>query len=63
VELEGDDGLVVTFSDGTTAGYIVDELLELRPHREPVEKSSRMDQMDSMEKVHGIPADRVAARR
>lgn len=28
-----DDGLVITFSDGTTAGYLVDELLELRPHR------------------------------
>ncbi len=30
-----DDGLVITFSDGTTAGYVVEELLELRPHREP----------------------------
>lgn len=29
------DGVVVTFSDGTTAGYVVEELLELRPHREP----------------------------
>jgi hypothetical protein len=28
-----DDGLVITFSDGTTAGYLVDELLDLRPHR------------------------------
>ena len=27
------DGLVVTFSDGTTAGYLVEELLDLRPHR------------------------------
>lgn len=34
-ELEGDDGLVVTFSDGTTAGYVVEELLDLRPDREP----------------------------
>jgi hypothetical protein len=34
-ELEGDDGLVVTFSNGTTAGYVVEELLDLRPHREP----------------------------
>lgn len=31
------DGVVVTFSDGTTAGYVVEELLELRPHREPTE--------------------------
>ena len=29
------DGVMVTFSDGTTAGYVVEELLELRPHREP----------------------------
>jgi len=28
-----DDGLVVTFSDGTTAGYLVEELLDLRPQR------------------------------
>jgi len=27
------DGLVVTFSDGTTAGYLVTELLDLRPQR------------------------------
>jgi hypothetical protein len=34
-ELERDDGLMVTFSDGTTAGYVVEELLDLKPHREP----------------------------
>ena len=28
-----DDGVVITFSDGTTAGYLVDELLDLRPQR------------------------------
>lgn len=27
------DGLVITFSDGTTAGYLVEELLDLRPQR------------------------------
>jgi hypothetical protein len=31
------DGVVITYSDGTTAGYVVEELLELRPHREPTE--------------------------
>jgi hypothetical protein len=35
VEREDEDGLLVTFSDGTTAGYVTEELLELRPHREP----------------------------
>jgi hypothetical protein len=34
VEIE-DDGLMVTLSDGTVTGYMVEELLELRPHREP----------------------------
>jgi len=37
VELDGIDGVVVTFSDGTTGGYVVDELLELRPVRERTE--------------------------
>jgi len=36
LERDGEDGLRVTFSDGTTAGYVTEELLELRPHREPV---------------------------
>lgn len=35
---DGDDGVIVTFSDGTTAGYVVEELLELRPAREEAEK-------------------------
>jgi hypothetical protein len=38
VEKDGEDGLVVTFSDGTIAGYVVEELLLLRPCREPVEE-------------------------
>jgi hypothetical protein len=37
VEKDGGDGLIVTFSDGTTAGYVAKELLKLRPHREPIE--------------------------
>jgi hypothetical protein len=36
-EPDGDDGLIVTFSDGTTGAYVAEELLELRPHREQVE--------------------------
>ena len=38
VEKDGEDGLIVMFSDGTAAGYVVEELLELRPLREPVEQ-------------------------
>jgi hypothetical protein len=44
VEHDGEDGLLVTFSDGTTTGYVAEELLELRPFREPTESSgSRID--------------------
>jgi len=34
VEKDGEDGLIVTFSDGTIGGYVVEELLLLRPIRE-----------------------------
>ena len=34
VEQDGDDGVLITFSDGTVAGYVVEELLHLRPYRE-----------------------------
>jgi len=34
-EVDGEDGVFVTFSDGTGAGYVVEELLSLRPIREP----------------------------
>ena len=36
VEQDSYDGIIVTFSDGTTAGYVVEELLMLRPVREPL---------------------------
>ena len=34
VDLEDDYGLIVTFSDGTTARFTVEELVALRPYRE-----------------------------
>jgi hypothetical protein len=34
VEKDSQDGVIVTFSDGTAAGYVVEELLMLRPFRE-----------------------------
>ena len=37
VERDGDDGLIVAFSDATTGAYVVEELLMLRPNREPAE--------------------------
>jgi len=36
VEKDGEDGLLVTFSDGTRGGFVVEELLALRPIREKV---------------------------
>jgi hypothetical protein len=41
------DGLIVTFSDGTTAGYVVEELLDMRPIREPVEESGHQNPLQS----------------
>jgi hypothetical protein len=40
---DGSDGLVVTFTDGTIAGYVVEELLLLRPHRESVKEAERQE--------------------
>ena len=39
VEIDGGDGLIVTFSDGTADAITVEELLVLRPYREPVPKA------------------------
>jgi hypothetical protein len=36
VEKDSQDGILVTFSDGTVAGYVAEELLHLRPLRERV---------------------------
>jgi hypothetical protein len=45
VERDDSDGIIVTFSDGTIGAYVVEELLELRPHRER-SKSSSQDRRD-----------------
>ena len=42
VEKDDGDGLIVNFSDGTTAGYVAEELLKLRPHRELIEAEHEM---------------------
>jgi hypothetical protein len=39
---DGEDGLLVTFSDGTITGYVAEELLELRPDRELIDLSTAM---------------------
>jgi hypothetical protein len=33
-------GLIVTFSDGTIAYYVVEELLDLRPYRDTTEAAT-----------------------
>jgi hypothetical protein len=39
VQKDDGDGMITTFSDGTTAGYVAEELLELKPKRELTEDS------------------------
>lgn len=34
-ERDNGDGVIVTFSDGTMDGYVAEELLALRPYRQP----------------------------
>jgi hypothetical protein len=48
VKEDSSDGVWVTFSDGTAAGYVVEELLELRPIREQchVERLTESTAMD-----------------
>ena len=43
VEKGGKAGVVVTFSDGTVAGYLVEELLSLRPIRETLKEPQELD--------------------
>ena len=43
VEKGGEDGVVVMFSDGTVAGYVVEELLSLRPMRKTLNESQDLD--------------------
>jgi hypothetical protein len=46
VEIDGDDGIIVTFSDGTSDAYVVEELLKLKPDRERVDDSSVGQSLD-----------------
>ena len=39
VEQDGKDGILVTFSDETIAGYVAEELIELRPIRDTLKFS------------------------
>jgi hypothetical protein len=52
-EFDGDDGLIVTFSDGTTGAYVAEELLELRPYRE--REKTRKAEMAPERKLKVLP--------
>lgn len=57
VEKDSHDGVIVTFSDGTAAGYVVEELLSLRPLREPDRGASKPVQRASIATIgHSIGA-------
>ena len=46
VEQDGEDGLIVTFSDGTVGAYVVEELLHLRPMREDARGPAKINDPD-----------------
>ena len=56
VATDGDDGLIVTFSDGTSDGYMVEELLALRPHRPPVRDRAGLVDGEHVEGPDVVPA-------
>jgi hypothetical protein len=64
VERDGDEGLIVTFSDGTTAAYAVEELLELGLKREsiptPTAPKAALSNVDS---ANGETAGRIEWRQ
>jgi hypothetical protein len=51
VEKDGEDGVIVMFSDGTIDGCVAEEFLELRPSREHVEKPVKSDRPTIVQKI------------
>jgi len=49
VQKDHGDGMITTFSDGTTAGYVAEELLKLRPKRELTE--DRQEKVNNDERL------------
>jgi hypothetical protein len=50
VRIDGVDGVIIDFSDGTTAAYVVEELLDLRPFRESTTFSSQISDPERPER-------------
>ena len=57
VEKDDDDGVLVTFSDGTSAGYVVEELLLLRPNRIHAEEPLKQERPATTVKKITFPID------
>ena len=51
-EIEDPDGLILTFSDGTTAAFLVEEMLELRPYRESLEDAQETADAEARPRPH-----------
>jgi hypothetical protein len=62
VEKDDGDGLIATFSDGTTAGYVAEELLELRPNRELTEAGDEKVSKRQKVKIENIAGENNVGR-
>ena len=62
VEKDDGDGLIATFSDGTTAGYVAEELLELRPNRELTEVGHEKVSKRQKVKIENIAGENNVGR-
>ena len=49
IDQDSHDGIIVNFSDGTTAGFVVEEMLMLRPIREHVSDYFEPHQSNAIE--------------
>lgn len=54
-ERDGDDGLIATFSDGTTGAYVIEELLGLRPFRERAKTKETQVPLVDTRAADGLP--------
>lgn len=63
VEKDDGDGLITTFSDGTTAGYVAEELLELRPKRELTTVGEGKVSKSHKDKIESIAGENNMGRK
>ena len=63
VEKDGGDGVLVTFSDGTTAGYIAEEFASLRPFREKIEVPGAAESGEGVRNKKNLAASETKNRQ